>query len=248
MQLENSLDSQVERAVLELRRRIMSGQVRPGERVAEIPFAADLGISRTPVRLALGILERDGLLIGQPRRGFLVRAFSMREILQALSLQGALEAMACSTVARSGLDAATLEILEACVEEGERIVSQSGISEGDATCWADMNGRFHSALVAAADDAPLARAIEQNARLPFVNARALAFASNTLDVSFRRMRAAQTEHVELLGALKDGDPARANWLMQEHAYKSARALRMKIDLARSSAQHVMVPGLELVVD
>ncbi|MEQ9199363.1 MAG: GntR family transcriptional regulator, partial [Rhodospirillales bacterium] len=64
----------LEFVTLKLRDMILSGAFQPGERIAEIPVSAQLGVSRTPVRLALNILEQEGLLTGASRRGFAVRA------------------------------------------------------------------------------------------------------------------------------------------------------------------------------
>ena len=66
-----------------LRDWILHGHVRPGGRLEEVPLAEQLGVSRTPVRAALGILASEGLIDHQPKRGYLVRAFNMEEIVAA---------------------------------------------------------------------------------------------------------------------------------------------------------------------
>ncbi|MCB2005085.1 MAG: GntR family transcriptional regulator, partial [Rhodoferax sp.] len=71
------MSSQIERVVTELRGRILSGQLPAGHRVVELQFAQELAVSRTPLRLALGELEKEGLLERLPTRGFKVRAFTL---------------------------------------------------------------------------------------------------------------------------------------------------------------------------
>lgn len=64
-----------------LRKLIIDGRFAPGERVAEIPVAELLGVSRTPVRLAFRTLEQEGLLEKAGKRGYVVREFSDDDIL-----------------------------------------------------------------------------------------------------------------------------------------------------------------------
>jgi GntR family transcriptional regulator of vanillate catabolism len=66
-------------AVLKLRELILSGEFSPGERVSELAVVDKLGISRTPVRLALTILEHEGFLKSYPGGGYSVREFSVRD-------------------------------------------------------------------------------------------------------------------------------------------------------------------------
>ena len=74
-----------------LRDWILTGAVSGGERLEEIPVAAKLGVSRTPVRAALAVLEKEGLVDYQPKRGYAVRAFEMEQIFAAYQARGALE-------------------------------------------------------------------------------------------------------------------------------------------------------------
>ncbi|MBM3600828.1 MAG: GntR family transcriptional regulator [Alphaproteobacteria bacterium] len=72
-----SLVSQVK---LQIERAIGSGELRPGERLGEVQIAGKLGVSRGPVREAARLLEKQGLLISIPRRGFFVREFAEKDI------------------------------------------------------------------------------------------------------------------------------------------------------------------------
>ncbi len=106
-----------------LRRDIMSGQIQPHERIIETSYAEKLGISRTPVREALRLLERDGLVDFQPKRGATARecltddeireVFRLRTLLQMDSAKetvenitrGELSAMAgCNGACASAID------------------------------------------------------------------------------------------------------------------------------------------------
>ena len=83
--------SQTVRAQLALRELIVSGGLRPGERISELQAVEVTGVSRTPVRMALVRLEEEGLLEAIPSGGFMVKAFSERDILDSIELRGTLE-------------------------------------------------------------------------------------------------------------------------------------------------------------
>ena len=76
--IEASADSTS--VVAMLRQMIVSGRLPAGERVAEIPVADSLGVSRTPVRLAFRSLEQEGLLEKAGKRGYVVRRFSDADV------------------------------------------------------------------------------------------------------------------------------------------------------------------------
>jgi GntR family transcriptional regulator, vanillate catabolism transcriptional regulator len=86
--------SQTLRAALALRELILEGELRPGERVAEVPLSERIGVSRTPLRLALARLEHEGLLNSLSAGGFVVRQFTREEIADAIELRGVLEGTA----------------------------------------------------------------------------------------------------------------------------------------------------------
>src|SRR4051794_31806763 len=86
--------SQTLRAALALRELILDGELPPGVRVAEIPLSERIGVSRTPLRLALARLEHEGLLTSLSSGGFIVRQFTREEIADAIELRGVLEGTA----------------------------------------------------------------------------------------------------------------------------------------------------------
>jgi GntR family transcriptional regulator, vanillate catabolism transcriptional regulator len=239
--------NQVERVVLELRRLIMAGEFPPDARIAEVPISERLGVSRTPVRLALSELEQEGLLISRPRRGFVVRKVTVQEIVQAIRLQGVLEGLACAIIAEQGLSIATRIVLEECIDEGDKILSRGKLIEGDISRWSVMNHAFHGALVSAAQNMPLADAIEFNGKRPFVGARTLYATTNTLPLAFERMKSSQEEHRDLVRSLRDGASGRAEALMREHAVKSSEALQLRFKVIKEAGDSHRVPGLRLVV-
>jgi DNA-binding GntR family transcriptional regulator len=86
--------SNVDLALDAVRAAIVSGRLRPGERIKEIPLAEGLGFSRAPVRDALRLLERDGLVTLVPNRGAIVPALRAVDVLEVYALRSSLGTLA----------------------------------------------------------------------------------------------------------------------------------------------------------
>src|SRR3954462_1859927 len=91
--------SQTLRAALALRELILDGELPPGVRVAEIPLSERIGVSRTPLRLALARLEHEGLRTPLSGGGFIVRPSTREETPDAIELRGVLEGRAARLAA-----------------------------------------------------------------------------------------------------------------------------------------------------
>lgn len=83
-----------EQLVKELRRLILSGELRPGERLIEERLTEEFGVSRPPLREALRVLQRDGLIKTMPRRGSVVMPLTADDVREIYSLRWALERLA----------------------------------------------------------------------------------------------------------------------------------------------------------
>lgn len=214
--------SQIHRVVDELRHRIVVGQLLPGERVVEVHFSAELGVSRTPLRIALGELEKEGLLERLPKRGFQVRRFTVDAIAQAVDVRGVLEGMAARTVAEAGASSQVLQTLTACVDEGHAVLHEAaGPSKSiDAARWIAMNARFHGTIVAAAQNTALITAIDVVSRTPMAGAGALNLNGSLPRLEFTLIQRAQSDHADVIHAIAAREGARAEAIMREHARRS----------------------------
>src|SRR5690606_4735631 len=86
--------SQTVKAQIALRELILSGELKPGDRISELAMVARLGVSRTPVRAAIVRLEQEGLLEAIPSGGYAVKFFTEAEIVDSIAIRGTLEGMA----------------------------------------------------------------------------------------------------------------------------------------------------------
>ena len=214
--------SQIERVAAELRRRILRGELPPGERIVELHYAPELGVSRTPLRLALVELEKQGLLERGGKRGYRVRRVTLDDVAQAVDVRGVLEGLAVRILAETGLGDAPRAALEACIAEGRAILAAPRAAEGhvDTAGWAAMNARFHAILVETAGNQALRAALDQVTKAPLAAAGALGVAGvrPTLVAAF--LERAQIDHEDVLEAILAREGTRAEALMREHARRS----------------------------
>jgi DNA-binding GntR family transcriptional regulator len=80
-----------EQVVHQIRTAIIGSQLKPGDHIVEASLTKQLGVSRTPVREALILLEREGLVVSEPNRGSYVRAFTQDDVTAIFSMRVTLE-------------------------------------------------------------------------------------------------------------------------------------------------------------
>jgi GntR family transcriptional regulator of vanillate catabolism len=208
--------------VASLRKLIVEGQYAPGTRLAEIPVAEALGVSRTPVRLAFRTLEQEGLLQPAGKRGYVVRAFSEADVLCALEVRGVLEGLAARRLAERGMPPEVQAALADCVAQGRQVLAKGRLVEDDIAQWSRLNEAFHRAIVESTGSRVIADAIARNNHLPFASADSIVIDKGALDREYEKLRFAQAQHELVFDALEQRESARAEMLMREHAYIGVR--------------------------
>lgn len=209
-----------------LRRLISEGRYAPGERMVEIPVAEQLGVSRTPVRLAFRTLEQEGLLEKSGARGYVVRRFSEQDVLCGLEVRGVLEGLAARRLAEQGVGEATARVLRECVEQGAELLRGGTLTAEAIAGWSEINGRFHHAIIDSSASRAIADAIARNDHLPFASSDSIIIDTTRLPQEYEKLRVAQLQHALVLDALLAGEGARAEMLMREHAYVGVRYGRL----------------------
>ncbi|WP_157632280.1 GntR family transcriptional regulator [Variovorax sp. CF313] len=214
--------SQIERVAAELRRRILKGELLAGQRVLEVEWAQELAVSRTPLRLALAELEKQGLVERLGSRGYHVRVITMDDVAEAIDLRGVLEGVAARLVAEGGPSNDDLETLSACVEEGRLLLEAADANDGvlDSAAWASMNARFHATLVGAANNKTLRSTLDHVNKSPLADAGALGIHGSQPVLELSYLKRAQSDHEDVLLAIREREGARAENLMREHARRS----------------------------
>jgi GntR family transcriptional regulator, vanillate catabolism transcriptional regulator len=217
--------SQTVRAQLALRDLILSGSLRPGERISELQAVETTGVSRTPVRMALVRLEEEGLLEAIPSGGFMVKTFSERDILDSIELRGTLEGLAARFAAERGVSVRDLEPLRECLAQIDELMLQEPLSVEAFSSYVAPNARFHALLAELSRSPPLIRQIDRASALPFASPSGFVMAQSALPEARQILMIAQDHHRIVIDAIENREGARAEAVMREHARLAARNLR-----------------------
>jgi GntR family transcriptional regulator of vanillate catabolism len=220
---------QGQRVLSALRQMIISGELSAGERLAEVPTAEQLGVSRMPVRIAFRTLEQEGLLTKLPRRGYRVREVTEEEINGAVEVRGVLEGLAACQVAQRGLSRKHGDELIECLRQGDTLFDKGYITEEDLEVYHELNKRFHGLIVEASANPAIAVALARGEHLPFASINALAIDQNHLDQEYRRFNYAHMQHHAVFDAIEQGQGSRAEAIMREHANATLRYVTLFSD-------------------
>jgi GntR family transcriptional regulator, vanillate catabolism transcriptional regulator len=234
--------SQTVKAQFAVRELILQGELTSGERVSELQMVERLGVSRTPVRMALVRLEEEGLLEALPSGGFAVKAFSEREAFEAIEIRGALEGLAARWAAERGVSPSQLQEAADCLDAIDNVI-RSDAAEVDISCYVELNARFHDILLDLAGSLSLARQLERVSALPFASASALVPAQSRSPESRHILTIAQDQHRCVLAAIERREGSRAEAIMREHARIAHRNLERALVNQRDMD---LVPGSVLI--
>ena len=186
-----------------LREEILSGELPAGSELQEVALSKTLGVSRGPIREAIGRLAAEGLVTVRPRRGAVVRALSSDEFIEAYQVREALETMAVR-LAVPKLTGDNVAALERGIDE----MSACGAS-GDVQGFFEANTAFHLVFFDTAGNRMLAELYRHlRGQIDRHRRRSLELRG---DVS-----RSIAEHKAILRAARAGDVERAVHLVSEH--------------------------------
>ena len=215
MRVTRSLTS-AERVADTLRDRILHGELPSGARLGEAELAVSLGVSRTPVREALSRLAAEGLVELVPNRGARVTTWTVAELEGVFDLRTSLEPQLTGyAVPNAGPDdVAELERLALRMLE----VGRPGPRQ-DLDALVPLNRAFHDRLVALAGHPTLAAALTAAIQPPIVRRNFHTYDGESL-------RRSLAHHVEIVAAVRAGDPEWARAVMTAHI-RNARAVMVR---------------------
>src|SRR5712691_4341636 len=220
-----------QRAHHHLREEILAGRLQPGTELAEVALSEQLGVSRGPIREAIGRLAAEGLVTVRPRRGAVVRSLSKDEFLELYQVREALEMMAVR-LAVPKLAAGDIAELE------QLIAAMNGHADRDEVAeFFEANMAFHARLFEASGNARLQELYGQLVgQMGRYRMRSLTLRGN--------LQRSVAEHGAILRAAKRGDADRAAHLMSEHIRVPQRRLQAltEDELAAAEAGAPGVPA------
>ncbi len=235
--------SQTVRAQLRLRELIVGGGLEPGTRMSELALVERLGVSRTPIRMALVRLEEEGLLGALPGGGFVVKAFSEDDIHDAIELRGTLEGLAARLAAERGVAPRLLAQARECVDRLDEVLAPPELDTAALAAYVELNGRLHELLAEMAGSEVVARQLGRVKTLPFASPNSLVVADADDPAARDALLVAQAQHRAVLDAIARREGARAEALMREHA----RIAQRNLDQALLSQRRLdRLPGAGLI--
>lgn len=233
------------RAVIELRERILSGELPGGMRLFEVSTAELLDISRTPVREALSRLTEEGLLNRLPGGGFVVRRFGFADVVDAIEIRGVMEGTAARLAAERGVSKGMLEEIGDTVQQLDLCFGDR-VDDVDFDRYAALNQIFHHQLAALCGSEMIRREVERASALPFASPSAFLPDKANIGAFRRSLRGAQEQHKAIVAAIVAREGARAEAIAREHS----RTARTNLEYMIREAPELIaqVPGLALISD
>jgi DNA-binding GntR family transcriptional regulator len=205
-----------------LRDRIISGGFQPSAALRQDALAAELGVSKIPLREAFTRLEQDGLLQYAANRGFVVRPLSTDEAEEVYALRLKIEPEAVGMAARKATDR-DKEIARAAL-----VALDQAAAGPDKSKLGKLNRELHMALVR-----PLGRQItvQMIERLNLISER---YVGKHLEPLGREGRA-QTEHHTMFEAWRQGQSKVVEGLMYDHIATTLEDLRAEFEIEKAAA-------------
>ncbi|MBI2841935.1 MAG: GntR family transcriptional regulator [Armatimonadetes bacterium] len=208
----------------EIKRRIVDGRLRPGDRLVLRDLAKEIGVSQVPVVVAIRMLERDGFVANVPGYGSCVRTWGKEEIRDLYQIRACLEGLAARLCAQRATDAE----IEAVVAANEAFIRATEANDLEAQIQADLE--LHVALVRGAHAAELRRMTN--------NGSIIDCSLRQLGISFSVLQAVRPEvkhtHDAIVEAVARRDPDAAERAGRGHVEESlARNLTWIEEIAQA---------------
>lgn len=133
----NSLSRLIAERIAE---QIITGELKPGDKLVESTYAKEFGTSRAPIREALYLLMTEGLVVRIPRKGAVVRGYSGRDIYDILEIRMMLESLAIKRIAELGINLYIFDKMKSLIPLMEKAVY-------DHKQYAELNRQFHHHII-----------------------------------------------------------------------------------------------------
>lgn len=195
-----------------LREAILKGELKPGERLMELQLASKLGVSRTPIREAIRMLEQEGLAVTIPRKGAEVAKMTEKDMEDVLQVREALDELAAA-IACEEITKEELEELKHTMHEFEEYTKT-----GDVKRIAEADVRFHDIIYQATDNPKLVSMLS-NLREQMYRYR-LEYIKDE-----KNYPTLIKEHSEIVEGLSNKDKARVTAAMHMHVVNQANAVK-----------------------
>ncbi len=205
----------------EVKRFILDGAYRAGERLRESDVTAQLGVSRTPVREAFRRLQSEGLLKFEPQRGVVVAALDRQEVAELYAMRQFMEGFASRLAAQHATDSE--------IQAMEYILEQTRVVNDEIHEFNQINWELHKSIYAAAHNRFLIRALDSLSD-------SMSMLQGAKYIPAGRPAKLYEEHRQIVEAIKNRDPDAADTAAQNHVRK-AFLVHLEIAFHERTGQH-----------
>ena len=204
-------------ATVELRRAILTGVLRPGDKLRQEELAERLGVSRMPVRQALAVLEREGLVESDRSRGAIVKRLSANYIRDVYKFREVMERYVAATLAEQGFETSPVREIVAA--------GKAAVARGDTARAIDLDLRLHTKLY----DAVGNEVVSEVMRNQWDHIRRVMFMGLFVGLSGFRSYV-WDEHAAILDAIDERNPERAGRVAANHMASASIVALQNVDL------------------
>lgn len=201
-----------ERVLDSLRQAIVNGDLKPGDPIVETELAAQMGVSRAPLREAINILNVEGLLDTVPYHGTTVKQLLRNDIEDLYSVRSMMEVFAVRRLIESGNAATTTNLLNALCEEMASAAKNNSLSDVNR-----LDREFHSTLIEQCENEMLFM-FWNSVTLRVQQVMSL---SNELKGDLEQIA---RNHLDIVDAIANEDTSLASTLVETHIHASGEAI------------------------
>ena len=207
-----------------IRHDIIHGAYAGRERFSEAQLCETYSVSRTPVRLALRLLEREGIILRGEGRGYKIASPTIADILQAVQVRGHLESLAARLMAQSPERAARLPAMAQAIEKIDGLIRLERLDTPIIQQMRAANKAFHTTILEACGNSYIGFTCRQISHLPMLAVGSMVFdravcdTPDKLERGLFRLRIGNAQHQVIFEAIEKGDGVRAEGMMREHSH------------------------------
>ncbi|WP_019119459.1 GntR family transcriptional regulator [Brevibacillus massiliensis] len=195
---KNALSNRIAEHITE---QIITGELKPGEKLIENTYAEEYGTSRAPVREAIFLLSIEGLVERIPRKGAVVKGYTEAEIYDLLEIRTMLESLAMKRIEEHGVDTEVIEKMDQVLQE---MKDEKAIKK-----YTQYNYAFHMCLIEMSKSQVI-KNVYSRLELPLQRVQSLSFANEG------KIEKSVSEHSIIVRMLKDGKIAEAARILEKH--------------------------------
>ncbi len=236
-----------------IRKDIFYGTYNEDERLSEAQLCETHKLSRTPVRLALRLLEREGVIRRGEGRGYFVQSPTIADIMQAIQVRGHLESLAARLMAQLADRDHSIATLKAAIDEIDRLLDAGVIDEAARRCLQKQNAIIHKTILGGCGNGFVSFTCNRISHLPMLEVGTMVFDKQVLSTkdgierSLFRLNLGNSQHKVICEAIQQGDAVRAEGMMREHSNTMVEYIKVfeKRNEKLTLADLISYSGLEL---